>query len=82
MFNKIDLSTSCEPNFLSIKSNKQIRKRLTNLIFKSNTFKSFSKFLEKYKNIDNLQTENYKKKEIIFFKEFNNKNINNNNKLP
>ena len=54
---------------------------MTNLIFKSNTFKLFSKFLEKYKNIDNLQPENYKKTEISFFKEFNNKNINNNNKL-
>ena len=49
-----------------------------NLKFKSNKNKLFSKFLQKYKNEDNLQTENNKKTEISFFNEFNNKKINNN----
>ena len=65
LLNKIDASTSCEPIFLSIKSNKQNQKKLTNLIFKSNTFKLFSKFLEKYKSTDNLQTENYQKQKLF-----------------
>ena len=78
LFDKIDLSTPCESIFLSNKSNKQNNKRLVNLKFKSNKNKLFSKFLQKYKNEDNLQTENNKKTEISFFNEFNNKKINNN----
>ena len=81
LFDKKDLSTPCESIFLSSKPNTQNHKRLTNLKFKSNKNKLFSKFLEKYNNIDNLQTENNKKTEISFFNEFNNKKINNNNKL-
>jgi len=81
LFDKMDLSIPCESIFLSTKSNRQNQKRLTNLKFKSNKNILFSKFLEKYKNIDNLQTENNKKTEISFFNEFNNKKINNNNKL-
>ena len=54
---------------------------MTNLKYKSNKNKLFNKFLEKYNNIDNLQTENNKKTEISFFNEFNNKKLNNNNKL-
>ena len=81
LFDKKDLSTPCESIFLSSKPNTQNYKRLTNLKFKSNKNKLFSKFLEKYNNIDNLQTENNKKTEISFFNEFNNKKINNNNKL-
>ena len=78
LFDKTDLSTPCESIFLSNKSNKQNNKRLMNLKFKSNKNKLFSKFLQKYKNEDNLQTENNKKTEISFFNEFNNKKINNN----
>ena len=78
LFNKINLSTQCESIFLLNKSNKQNNKRLVNLKFKSNKNKLFSKFLQKYKNEDNLQTENNKKTEISFFNEFNNKKINNN----
>ena len=37
LFDKIDLSTPCESIFLSNKSNKQNKKRLTNFKFKSNT---------------------------------------------
>ena len=67
LFDKTDLSTPCESIFLSNKSNKQNNKRLVNLKFKSNKNKLFSKFLQKYKNEDNLQTENNKKTEISFF---------------
>ena len=51
MFNKIDLSTPCESIFLSTKSNK---------------YKLFNKFLEKYKNIDNLELKIIKKQKLVF----------------
>ena len=81
LFDKIDLSSPCESIYLSTKSNNQNRKRLTNLKLKPNKNKLLCKFLEKYNNTDNLQTENNNKTEISFFKEFNNKQINKNNKL-
>ena len=78
---KMDLSSPCESIFLSPKSNNQNRRRLTNIKFKPNKNKLFNKIFKKYKNTDNLQTENNKKAEINFLNEFNNKKINNNNKL-
>ena len=81
LFDKIDLSSPCESIYLSTKSNNQNRRRLTNIKFKPNKKKLFNKIFKKYKNTDNLQTENNKKAEIIFLNEFNNKKINNNNKL-
>ena len=81
LFDKMDLSSPCESIFLSPKSNNQNQRRLTNIKFKPNKNKLFNKIFKKYKNTDNLQTENNKKAEIIFLNEFNNKKINNNNKL-
>ena len=74
----MDLSLSGDSIFLSTKSNKKNQKRLMNLKLKSNKNKLFSLFLKKYKSTDKEQTENNKKTEISFFKEFNKKNKNNN----
>jgi len=81
LIDKIDLSSPSKSIFLSTKSSKTNQKRLMNLKLKSNKNKFFSLFFEKYKNTGNEQTENNKKTEISFFKEFNNKKINNNNKI-
>ena len=78
LLDKMDLSLSGDSIFLSTKSNKKNRKRLMNLKLKSNKNKLFNLFLKKYKSTDKEQTENNKKTEISFFKEFNKKNKNNN----